>query len=77
MRSSREDTLDLRVPPKEEKLLAVEAQTHRRFIKTHLPVDALVYSPGAKYIFVGVTDAMSLGVSITTGKKPTRPFMTH
>ena len=53
MRSSREDTLDLRVPPKEEKLLAVEAQTHRRFIKTHLPVDALVYSPGAKYIFVG------------------------
>jgi aryl sulfotransferase len=53
VRSSREDTLDLRVPPKEEKLLAVEAQTHRRFIKTHLPVDALVYSPGAKYIFVG------------------------
>ena len=25
--------LDLRVPPKEEKLRAVEAQTHRRFIK--------------------------------------------
>ena len=24
---------------------AVEAQTHRRFIKTHLPVDALVFSP--------------------------------
>jgi aryl sulfotransferase len=45
--------LDLRVPPKEERLRAVEAQTHRRFIKTHLPVDALVYSPGAKYIFVG------------------------
>ena len=45
--------LDLRVPPKEEKLPTVEAQTHRRFIKTHLPVDALVYSPGAKYIFVG------------------------
>jgi aryl sulfotransferase len=45
--------LDLRVPPKEEKLPAVEAQTHRRFIKTHLPVDALVYSPHAKYIFIG------------------------
>src|SRR5690242_19820630 len=29
--------LDLRVPPKEIKLPAVEAQTHRRFIKTHLP----------------------------------------
>jgi aryl sulfotransferase len=37
--------LDLRVPPKEVKLPAVEAQTHRRFLKTHLPVDALVYSP--------------------------------
>ena len=28
--------LDLRVPPKEVKLAAVEAQTHRRFLKTHL-----------------------------------------
>lgn len=45
--------LDLRVPPGEEKLPAVEAQTHRRFIKTHLPVDALVFSPRAKYIYVG------------------------
>ena len=36
--------LDLRVPPKEVKLPEVEAQTHRRFIKTHLPVDALVFS---------------------------------
>jgi aryl sulfotransferase len=45
--------LDLRVPPKEVKLAALEAQTHRRFIKTHLPVDALVMSPKAKYIYVG------------------------
>ncbi|MGB6345982.1 MAG: sulfotransferase domain-containing protein, partial [Methyloceanibacter sp.] len=45
--------LDLRVPPKEVKLPAVEAQTHRRFIKTHLPVDALVFSPRAKYIYIG------------------------
>jgi aryl sulfotransferase len=45
--------LDLRVPSKEEKLAAVEAQTHRRFLKTHLPVDALVFSPQAKYIYVG------------------------
>ncbi len=28
--------LDLRVPPKEVKLDAMEAQTHRRFLKTHL-----------------------------------------
>ena len=45
--------LDLRVPPKEVKLPLVEAQTHRRFLKTHLPVDALVYSPKAKYIYIG------------------------
>jgi aryl sulfotransferase len=45
--------LDLRVPPKEVKLAALEAQRHRRFIKTHLPVDALVFSPAAKYIYVG------------------------
>lgn len=45
--------LDLRVPPKQVKLPAVEAQTNRRFLKTHLPVDALVYSPRAKYIYIG------------------------
>lgn len=45
--------LDLRVPPKEVKLPAVEAQQHRRFLKTHLPVDALVFSPKAKYIYIG------------------------
>lgn len=45
--------LDLRVPPKEVKLPEVEAQTHRRFLKTHLPVDALVFSPKAKYIYIG------------------------
>jgi aryl sulfotransferase len=45
--------LDLRVPPKQVKLPEVEAQTHRRFIKTHLPVDALVFSPQAKYIYIG------------------------
>jgi aryl sulfotransferase len=31
----------------------LEAQTHRRSLKTHLPLDALVYSPKAKYIYVG------------------------
>ena len=36
--------LDLRVPPKDVKLPAIEAQTHRRFIKTHLPIDALVFA---------------------------------
>lgn len=45
--------VDLRVPPKEVKLAALEAQTNRRFVKTHLPVDALVYSPLARYIYIG------------------------
>ncbi len=45
--------LDLRVPPKAVKLPVVEAQAHRRFLKTHLPVDALVYSPRAKYLYIG------------------------
>jgi aryl sulfotransferase len=45
--------LDLRVPPKAVKLPVVEAQTHRRFLKTHLPVDALRFSPTAKYVYIG------------------------
>ncbi len=45
--------LDLRVPPKHIKLAEIEKQTHRRFLKTHLPVDALVFSPRAKYIYIG------------------------
>lgn len=44
--------LDLRVPPKAVKLPVVEAQTHRRFMKTHLPVDALVFSPKARYLYI-------------------------
>lgn len=45
--------LDLRVPPKQVKLAEVEKQAHRRFLKTHLPVDALVFSPRARYIYIG------------------------
>jgi len=45
--------MDLRVPPKDVKLPEVEQQSHRRFLKTHLPVDALVFSPEARYIYIG------------------------
>ena len=45
--------LDLRIPPKQVKLPEIEQQTHRRFLKTHLPVDALVFSQTAKYIYIG------------------------
>jgi aryl sulfotransferase len=48
----RSTWVDLRLPPKAEKLAMLEAQTHRRFVKTHLPLDALVFSPRAKYIYV-------------------------
>lgn len=43
--------LDLRImPPDTKDKLA--AQTHRRIIKTHLPLDALVFSPKAKYLYI-------------------------
>ncbi|OZA14006.1 MAG: sulfotransferase [Hydrogenophilales bacterium 17-62-8] len=45
--------LDLRVPPKAVKLPQVEAQTGRRILKTHLPLDALVFSPRARYLYIG------------------------
>lgn len=45
--------LDLRIPSKAEKFALLEAQNHRRIIKTHLPVEALVYSPAAKYLYLG------------------------
>ena len=44
--------VDLRIIPPEV-IAGLEQQTHRRFVKTHLPVDALVFSPKAKYIFIG------------------------
>lgn len=45
--------VDLRIPPKAFKLSELETQTHRRFLKSHLPVDALVFSPKAKYLYIG------------------------
>jgi aryl sulfotransferase len=38
------------VPP--ERFPKLEAQTNRRFIKTHLPLDALLVWPKAKYIYI-------------------------
>jgi aryl sulfotransferase len=44
--------LDLRImPPNILELL--EGQTHRRIVKTHLPLDALNFSPNAKYLYIG------------------------
>lgn len=43
--------LDFQLTPDAVKV--ADAQRHRRFLKTHLPLDALVFSPRAKYIYVG------------------------
>ena len=39
--------------PLDAMLERLEAQTHRRFVKTHLPADALIFSPQARYIYIG------------------------
>ncbi len=44
--------VDLRIMPPEA-IAALEKTPHRRFLKTHLPVDALVFSPMAKYLYIG------------------------
>ncbi len=44
--------VDLRVVPPEA-IAGLEHLTHRRFVKTHLPVDALVFSRQAKYLYIG------------------------
>jgi len=44
--------LDSVYPNKMTKLDLVESQTHRRFMKTHLPAHSLVFSPQAKYIYI-------------------------
>ncbi|KAI0490345.1 P-loop containing nucleoside triphosphate hydrolase protein [Xylaria cf. heliscus] len=45
--------IDMRIIPREVTYQMMEAQTHRRFMKTHLPIDALVWKPEVKYIFCG------------------------
>tara|TARA_A100001037_G_scaffold42814_1_gene33836 strand:+ start:26492 stop:27415 length:924 start_codon:yes stop_codon:yes gene_type:complete len=44
--------LDMRVFPLELVLAQLEDQTHRRYIKTHLPLDALPYYENVKYLCV-------------------------
>jgi aryl sulfotransferase len=44
--------LDMRVFPLELILGQLEAQDHRRFIKTHLPLDGLPYDESVKYLCV-------------------------
>ena len=43
---------DFRLPPPDAMLGLAESQTHRRFLKSHLPLDALPLYEGVKYIHV-------------------------
>lgn len=45
--------LDVRILPLEPLFERLEAQDHRRFVKTHLPLDGLPYYPQVKYIVMG------------------------
>ena len=55
--------LDLRHAPLDEFIQKLEAQSHRRFIKTHLPLDGLPYFAQTKYVVVG-RDARDVFMSL-------------
>jgi aryl sulfotransferase len=55
--------IDFRSADIREKLAFIEAQTHRRFVKSHLPLDGLIYFPEVKYIYVG-RDARDVFMSL-------------
>lgn len=45
--------LDWLVDPADEVIARLEAQQHRRFIKTHTPLDGLPQPPGITYVVIG------------------------
>jgi aryl sulfotransferase len=55
--------LDRRVAPLDQVISLLEAQSHRRCIKTHLPLDGLIYYPQVKYIVVS-RDARDVFMSL-------------
>jgi aryl sulfotransferase len=58
--------------PQVDALDRARAQTHRRFLKTHLPLPNLVFSPKAKYLFVG-RDARDVAWSFHNHLTEARP----
>ncbi|KOR43469.1 sulfotransferase [Xanthomonas oryzae] len=50
-------------PDKATKLALLDAQSHRRFMKTHLPADALVTSALVKYLYIG-RDGRDIALSL-------------
>lgn len=55
--------LDARWSPLDDLLAGLEAQLHRRFIKSHLALDGLPYFPQVRYIVVG-RDARDVAMSL-------------
>jgi hypothetical protein len=45
--------LDMQLAPLDDVTALLEAQTHRRFIKTHTPLDGLPYDERVRYVCVG------------------------
>jgi aryl sulfotransferase len=44
--------IDMRLPPLDGVIETIERQEHQRFVKSHLPLDALPYYPELRYIWV-------------------------
>ncbi|MCO6428918.1 sulfotransferase domain-containing protein [Nitrosomonas communis] len=55
--------LDMRIMPLEVVLNRLKAQKHRRFIKTHLPLDGMFYSRKIKYLYIA-RDARDVFMSL-------------
>lgn len=55
--------VDFRPTPLDEMAAKLEAQTHRRFLKSHLPFDALPERPGTKWLYV-CRDGRDMAVSL-------------
>ena len=55
--------LDTRFPPLDEIIAKLEAQQHRRLIKSHMALDGLSFFPQVKYIVVG-RDARDVAMSL-------------
>jgi aryl sulfotransferase len=55
--------LDMRVIPLEVVLNRLKAQQHRRFIKTHLPLDGILYNGKIKYLYI-TRDARDVFMSL-------------
>jgi aryl sulfotransferase len=55
--------LDWTLEPREAVISTLEAQRHRRFIKTHTPLDGLPFDPRVTYVCVG-RDPRDVGISV-------------